>query len=219
MKMFQYLNQRQVQDLMLLFCVGDTLEKIIKTWVEHENFTKEEAKYIRTSRTYFNKFVSAVQERIPDKEKEKLIKRYSDFHLQIMDKWLLSKFNDEITEKAQVVRMDRDIFTKFAYEIANVRCKDCDKSHTECDLHDVLYESLFSAAEQKKNCPYAFVSDEKRIEMQKEQELKELLKQEKKANKSKRARKKKANRFDEDDEVEYVYNFTPKGGAKSYESK
>ena len=54
-------------------------------------------------------------------------------------------------------------------------------------------------------CPYAYISDEKRLEMQKEKELRELKKLEKKAG-SKRSRKKKANRYDEDDEV-IEYNF------------
>ena len=44
--------------------------------------------------------------------------------------------------------------------------------------------------------------------MQKEKELRELKRLEKKAG-SKRARKKKANRYDEDDEV-IEYNFKPK---------
>lgn len=208
-KMFQYLNQRQVGDLMLLFCISDTLEKIIRTWVEHENMTKEEAKYIRTSRTYMNKFMKELQARIPDKEKEKLVKRYSNFHLQIMDKWLLDKFQRDIEESAQTVLMDRDIFTGLAYEVSNVKCKDCDKHFQECKWHDVLYECLFPSAEQKHNCPYAYISEEKRLQMQKEKELRELKKLEKK-NGSKRSRRKKANRFDEDDEI-IEYNFTTKG--------
>ena len=69
MKMFNYLNQKQISDMMFLFCVDNTLGKIIDSWVLHENLTKEEAKYIRTSRTYFNKFINTVQERLPDKEK------------------------------------------------------------------------------------------------------------------------------------------------------
>ena len=209
MKMFQYLNQRQVSDLMLLFCVADNLEKIINEWVEHENMTKTEAKYIRTARTYMSKFMNELQARIPAKEKDKLIKRYSNFYIQIMDKWLLEKFQRDMEEKAQMVMMDRQVFSGLAYEVTNTKCKDCEKSHSNCDWHDVLYECLFPAAEQKPNCPYAYISEEKRLEMQKKKELMELKKLEKKAG-SKRSRKKKANRYDEDDEV-IEYNFKPKG--------
>ena len=209
MKMFQYLNQRQVSDLMLLFCVADNLEKIINEWVEHENMTKTEAKYIRTARTYMSKFMNELQARIPAKEKDKLIKRYSNFYIQIMDKWLLEKFQRDMEEKAQMVMMDRQVFSGLAYEVTNTKCKDCEKSHSNCDWHDVLYECLFPAAEQKPNCPYAYISDEVRLQMQKEKELRELKKLEKKAG-SKRSRKKKANRYDEDDEV-IEYNFKPKG--------
>ena len=209
MKMFQYLNQRQVSDLMLLFCVADNLEKIINEWVEHENMTKTEAKYIRTARTYMSKFMNELQARIPAKEKDKLIKRYSNFYIQIMDKWLLEKFQRDMEEKAQMVMMDRQVFSGLAYEVTNTKCKDCEKSHSNCDWHDVLYECLFPAAEQKPNCPYAYISYEKSLEMQKEKELRELKKLEKKAG-SKRSRKKKANRYDEDDEV-IEYNFKPKG--------
>ena len=209
MKMFQYLNQRQVSDLMLLFCVADNLEKIINEWVEHENMTKTEAKYIRTARTYMSKFMNELQARIPAKEKDKLIKRYSNFYIQIMDKWLLEKFQRDMEEKAQMVMMDRQVFSGLAYEVTNTKCKDCEKSHSNCDWHDVLYECLFPAAEQKPNCPYAYIGYEKSLEMQKKKELMELKKLEKKAG-SKRSRKKKANRYDEDEEV-IEYNFTPKG--------
>ena len=171
MKMFQYLNQRQVSDLMLLFCVADNLEKIINEWVEHENMTKTEAKYIRTARTYMSKFMNELQARIPAKEKDKLIKRYSNFYIQIMDKWLLEKFQRDMEEKAQMVMMDRQVFSGLAYEVTNTKCKDCEKSHSNCDWHDVLYECLFPAAEQKPNCPYAYISYEKSLEMQKKKEL------------------------------------------------
>ena len=207
MKMFQYLNQRQVSDLMILFCIADDLDKIINEWVVHKNMTTTEAKYIRTSRTYMNKFMNELQARIPAKEKDKLIKRYSNFHLQIMDKWLLEKFQRDMEEKAQMVLMDREIFSGLAYEVTGVKCRDCDKSHSNCKWHDVLHECLFPSAEQKPNCPYAYISDEKRLEMQKKKELRELKKLEKKAG-SKRSRKKKANRYDEDDEV-IEYNFKP----------
>ena len=209
MKMFQYLSQKQVTDLMLLFCIADDLDKIINEWVLHKNMSKTEAKYIRTSRTYMNKFMEEIQARIPLKEKDKLIKRYSNFHLQIMDKWLLDKFQRDVEKNAQMVLMDRDVFTGLAYEVTNTKCRDCNKSHTTCKWHDVLYECLFPAAEQKPNCPYAYISDEVREQMQKEKELRELKRLEKKTG-SKRSRKKKANRYDEDDEV-IEYNFTPGG--------
>ena len=96
MKMFEYLNQTQVSDLMLLFCVADNLDKMLNEWVEHKNMTKTEAKYLRTSRTYMSKFMNELQARISNKEKDKLIKRYSNFHMQIMDKWLLDKFERKV---------------------------------------------------------------------------------------------------------------------------
>ncbi len=208
--MFQYLNQKQISDMMLLFCVDNTIEKIINTWVLHENLTKEEAKYIKTSRTYFNKFLHSVQERLPEKEKEKLLKRYSNFHLSIQDKWLLKKFHDEMNEKANTVRMERNLFNKFAIQLFNKNCKDCTKTSKDCELHDILYENLFPAEENLKNCCYAFESNEAKLERLK-------LEESKKNKVSKRKAKKSANRFDEDQE-EYTYNFTPKG-KKSYETR
>ena len=88
MKMFNYLNQKQISDMMLLFCLADKIEEIVDRWVVHENMTKEEAKYIRTSKTYYNKFFNSVQERLSNKEKDKLIKRYSNFHMSIQEKRL-----------------------------------------------------------------------------------------------------------------------------------
>ena len=37
MKMFNYLNQKQINDMMLLFCVGDKVEEIVNNWVKYEN--------------------------------------------------------------------------------------------------------------------------------------------------------------------------------------
>ena len=65
-------------------------------------------------------------------------------------------------EKAQTVLMDREIFSGLAYEVTGVKCRDCDKSHSNCRWHDVLHECLFPSAEQKPNCPYAYISDEKK---------------------------------------------------------
>ena len=208
--MFNYLNHKQINDMMLLFCVGDKVEEIVNTWVQYENMTKEEAKYIRTSRTYYNKFFDSIQARLSDKEAAKLVKRYSNFHLSIQDKWLLKKFQDDINEAAKIVRMERDIFDKFAIQLFNQNCKDCSKTSEECELHDLLYENLFPTEENLKNCCYAFESNETKLERLKRAEEKKLAKEAKKNKQSKRANKKKANRFDEDDEI-IEYNFTPKG--------
>ena len=207
--MFNYLNHKQINDMMLLFCVGDKVEEIVNTWVQYENMTKEEAKYIRTSRTYYNKFFDSIQARLSDKEAAKLVKRYSNFYLSIQDKWLLKKFQDDMNEKAKTVRMERELFDKFAIQLFNQNCKDCTKTSEECELHDLLYENLFTTEEKLKNCCYAFESHEAKLERLKREEEKRLVQEAKKNKQSKRAKKKKANRFDEDDEV-IEYNFTPK---------
>ena len=194
---------------MLLFCLGDKVEEIVNTWVQYENMTKEEAKYIRTSRTYYNKFFDSIQARLSDKEAAKLVKRYSNFHLSIQDKWLLKKFQDDINESAKIVRMERDIFDKFAIQLFNQNCKDCSKISEECELHDLLYENLFTTEERFKNCCYAFESNEAKLERLKREEEKRLVQEAKKNKVTKRSKKKKSNRFDEDDEV-IEYNFTPK---------
>lgn len=205
--MFDYLNKQQVQDVMLLFCVHDTIDKIVKTWTEHGNLTKEEQRAIKTSNTWNHKFLDSLQSRLSDKEKKKLVKRYSDYYLQIMDQWLLKKFTDEMNEKAQVVRMERELFESFAYETCTVKCIDCNKSLNDCNWHDVLYENMMEYANQKPNCPYAVISEE----VKKRLEEKKRAKEEKKGKVSKRKAKKQANRYDDDTE-EYVYNFTPKRG-------
>lgn len=210
MKMFNYLNQKQINDMMLLFCLGDKIDDIVDRWVQYENMTKEEAKYIRTSRTYYNKFFNSVQARLSDKEAAKLIKRYSNFHMSIQDKWLLKKFHDDMMEKGKIVRMERPIFEKFAIQLFNQNCKDCNKKSEECELHDILYENLFPAEEKMRNCCYAFESQETKLERLKRQEAKRLAQEEKKNKVTKRSKKKKANRYDEDDEI-IEYNFTPKG--------
>ena len=130
--MFNYLNHKQINDMMLLFCVGDKVEEIVNTWVQYENMTKEEAKYIRTSRTFYNKFFDSIQARLSDKEASKLIKRYSNFHLSIQDKWLLKKFHDDMNEAAKTVRMEREQFEKFATQLFNINCKDCTKTSDNC---------------------------------------------------------------------------------------
>ena len=211
MKMFNYLNHKQINDMMLLFCVGDKVEEIVNTWVQYENMTKDEAKYIRTSRTFYNKFFDSIQARLSDKEASKLIKRYSNFHLSIQDKWLLKKFHDDMNEAAKTVRMEREYFEKFATQLFNINCKDCTKTSDNCEIHDLLYENLYPTEEKLKNCCYAFESHEAKLERLKREEAKRLARESKKSKVTKRAKKKKANRYDEDDEI-IEYNFTPKGG-------
>lgn len=210
MKMFNYLNHKQINDMMLLFCVGDKVEEIVNTWIQYENMTKEEAKYIRTSRTFYNKFFDSIQARLSDKEASKLIKRYSNFHLSIQDKWLLKKFHDDMNEAAKTVRIEREHFEKFATQLFNINCKDCTKTSDNCEIHDLLYENLYPTEEKLKNCCYAFESHEAKLERLKREEAKRLARESKKSEVTKRAKKKKANRYDEDDEI-IEYNFTPKG--------
>ena len=209
MKMFNYLNQKQINDLMVLLCIGNKIDEIVSTWVEYENMTKEEAKYIRTSRTYYNKFFDSIQARLSNKEAAKLLKRYSNFHVSIQDKWLLKKFQDDMKEASKTVRMEREYFEKFAIQLFNHNCKDCTKTSEECELHDLLYENLFTTEERFKNCCYAFESNEAKLERLKREEEKRLAQEAKKNKVTKRSKKKKSNRFDEDDEV-IEYNFTPK---------
>ena len=210
MKMFNYLNHKQINDMMLLFCVGDKVEEIVNTWVQYENMTKEEAKYIRTSRTFYNKFFDSIQARLSDREASKLIKRYSNFHLSIQDKWLLKKFHDDMNEAAKTVRMERKQFEKFATQLFNINCKDCTKTSDNCEIHDLLYENLYPTEEKLKNCCYAFESHEAKLERLKREEAKRLARESKKSKVTKRSKKKKSNRYDEDDEI-IEYNFTPKG--------
>ena len=210
--MKNYLNTKQMNDLLFTFHLLEQNTKTVNEWQKHNNLTTTEAGHLRKAITWTEKFVEAVLSRMGPKEVDKVHKRTikaMEEPVRIIDKWMEQRIFGTFDTEYEIVKIERPQFEKLCMACIGHYCEDCKNSYNDCDIYDILDDNLMARAELKPNCPYAYISDEKRLEMQKEKELRELKKLEKKAG-SKRSRKKKANRYDEDDEV-IEYNFKAKG--------
>ena len=210
--MKNYLNNKQMNDILFTFHLLEQNTKTVNEWQKHNNLTTTEAGHLRKAITWTEKFVEAVLSRMGPKEVDKVHKRTikaMEEPVRIIDKWMEQRIFGTFDTEYEIVKIERPQFEKLCMACIGHYCKDCKNSYNDCDIYDILDDNLMARAELKPNCPYAYISDEKRLEMQKEKELRELKKLEKKAG-SKRSRKKKANRYDEDDEV-IEYNFKAKG--------
>lgn len=203
-----YLSGAELNDLLFVTHLIEFNRTTVNNWEKRGNLTKEEAKFLRTGATWTEKFLTTVLNRMPKKEVEKYAKRTlraQQDPIRILDKWMQDRVFGTYETEFEVVKVERPQFEQLAMVAIHAHCRDCNKSYTECDLYDILEDNLVPRCETKCNCAYAYISEEAKQRA----EEKKKLKAEKKNKVSKRKAKKIANRFDENQE-EYVYNFTPK---------
>lgn len=203
--MKNYLTAREMNDLLYVSHLLEINSKTVESWQEHNNMTKEEGKYLRTAITYTEKFMKTLLSRMPEKEIDKFMKRTIRAQkepVRILDKWMMDRVFGSYETEYEIVKVERPEFEKLAYLAINNHCKDCERNYSKCELYDILENNLVPRCEMKNNCAYAFISEEAK----KRAEEKKKAKLESKGKESKRKSKKKANRFDVDQE-EYTYNF------------
>ena len=207
--MKDYLNNKQMNDLLFTFHLLEQNTKTVNEWQKHNNLTTTEAGHLRKAITWTEKFVEAVLSRMGPKEVNKVHKRTikaMEEPVRIIDKWMEQRIFGTFDTEFEIVKIERPQFEKLCMACIGHYCEDCKNSYNDCDIYDILDDNLMARAELKPNCPYAYDS-EKTIEKKKEKEQARL---EAKGKVSKRKAKKNKNKFDEDDDV-IEYNFTPKG--------
>lgn len=210
-----YLSAKDMNDLLFISHLLETNFNTLENWKQHENITKEEAKYLKTAITYTEKFLSQVFKRMPEKENEKFIKRCvkaENEPVRILDKWMHDRILGKFETEHEVVKIERPQLEKLALACIQSHCEDCTESYNSCDIYDIMEDNLIPRCEHLKNCPYAYWSAETINKMQKAV-AKRKAEQEEKKSKGRKAKKNK-NRFDEDDEI-FEYKLERKGGKSS----
>lgn len=207
--MKQYFTSEELNDLLFVTHLIDLNSKMLKKWIDRGNLLEEEVNLLNMGSDYTSKFLEMVLSRMPLKEVEKFMKRTIKAKkdpVRIVDKWMQDRVFGTFETEYEIVKIERPQFEKLALIGVNAHCKDCNDHYNNCDMYYILEDAMIPRAEIKNNCPYAFISKKKKQEIAEKKKARE----EKKATKSERAKRKKANRFDEDEEV-IEYNFTPKG--------
>ncbi|WP_122639853.1 DUF5651 domain-containing protein [Romboutsia sp. Marseille-P6047] len=207
--MKKYLNSNEMLDILFVYHLADTSEKIVESWTSRSNMTKNEAKYLRTSITYAQKFLTGVRDRLDNKEQEKLSKRTikaSEKPIIFVDEWMKQRVMGTYEKELEIVKIGRSKFKKVALLAMKAVCEDCTDSFATCSLYDIFEDCLMPRADREKNCPYCFLSKEK--EEQRQENLKRLEEEKRlrAEQKSKRKQRKQKNRYDEEDEI-IEYNF------------
>lgn len=207
--MKQYFTSKEANDLLFASHLLDLNAKIAEDWFSRGNLLEEEYNTLNLGVSYIEKFLESILRRMPQKEVEKFAKRTiraQEDPIRIVDQWMKDRVFGTYETEYEIVKVERPQFEKLALIGVNAHCKDCNEHYRDCDMYDILEDNLVPRAEIKNNCPYAFISKQRKQEI----EEKKKAREEKKATQSKRARNKKANRFDEDEEI-IEYNFIPKG--------
>ncbi len=206
--MKQYFSNKEMNDLLFTSHLLDLNAKIAEDWFARGNLLEEEYNTLNQGVSYIEKFLESILRRMPEKEIEKFAKRTiraQEDPIRIVDKWMQDRVFGTFETEYKIVKTERPQFEKLALIGINAHCKDCNDHYNDCDMYDILDDAMIPRTEIKNNCPYAFISEQRKKEI----EEKKRAREEKKATKSERAKRKKANRFDEDEEV-IEYNFTPK---------
>lgn len=197
--MKKYLNSKDLTDLLFVFHMVEINTSIVNRWVEYGNMTRDEAKWIKTAITYNMKAMKSILDRLPQKEKDKFVKRTikaQNEPIRIVDKWMHDRVFGTYETEFEIVKIERPEFEKLGMLCSKKYCEDCGNNFSDCSLYDIFENNMMSRVEKLHNCPYAFHS-EKKLE-----ELKAMKAEieEKRNNKkiSKRKQKKIKNRFDEE---------------------
>ncbi|MEG2276116.1 MAG: DUF5651 domain-containing protein [Clostridia bacterium] len=195
--MKQYFTSEELNDLLFVSHLLDLTTRISNEWLKRGNLLISEANLANMGASYTKRFLDKILLRMPKKEIEKFVRRTvraKEDPIRIVDKWLQDRVFGTYETEHEIVKIERPQLETLAMKAIRGNCSDCNDSYRECDLYDILEDNLVPRCEIRRNCAYSFASK------------KNKPKEESKANKSKRAINKKANRFDEDEEI-LEYNF------------
>lgn len=197
--MKKYLNSKEMNDLLFIYYLAETDNEIVKQWIDRDNLTSDEAKWIRTAITYNKKALTSILSRLETKESAKFLKRTvraQNEAIRIVDKWMHDRVFGTFETEFEIVKIERPSFEKLCMACIQAHCEDCNENFNNCDIYTILDDNMMSRAEIKKNCPFAYHSAKTIEEMKARKAAKEEAKKNKKI--SKRKQKKIANRFDEE---------------------
>ncbi|MGL5718002.1 MAG: DUF5651 domain-containing protein [Paraclostridium sp.] len=188
--MKEYLNAQELNDLLFSLYLIERNRDTVKNWQEHDNLSKEEAKYLKLGATYTEKFMTLLLQRLPEKQVDKFMKRTIrevKEPVRLIDKWTADRIFGRYDEEYKVVKMPRKEFEYLAMNLVYQHCRGCKKKLQDCDLYTLLDNNMFPTCDKGRSCPYSSPTDDNEAEKKEKGKV------------SKRKQKKLANRFDEDE--------------------
>lgn len=160
----KYLNKREENYYLMLACLmlfihgeyeGSTDKGLLEVFEESKMLTPSSKRNYKTGITYIKKFLNEVFESLDQPTKEKIIKKTEKFNLKFVDKYGIEKFERDIEDKNKYAAIERETFEDLIEDIAEVRCKNCNRDYKTCKLYNVLDESLRLEEGEKDNCKYS----------------------------------------------------------------
>lgn len=155
-----YLNAKERE----LFGLTNHMNTMCRIYIDEneQHMSKEECKWLRSSTTFFEKFLAALFKRVGKAEGDKMIRMYRDSSIKYVAKGMIQGEN-------QVnLKMDRDMFDDYACAIIKTYCVGCtlsevpSKSNGNTKLltvHDCRVRDMFLAMDVPEYdpnglCPY-----------------------------------------------------------------
>jgi hypothetical protein len=159
-----YLSAKERNDFLTMKYMSIMADRLLEDWLKKSNITKAEARLIRLARTWTNKFVEKVRERLSIKENAYTEKRLAKFDVRFIDDYTYKTIARDLGNKLENCVLPREMFGKFSEEIMDINCRHCKQCHTKCDLYDVLDENFIQeSGERLPNCRYAYTNKRPRF--------------------------------------------------------
>ena len=140
---------------------------IVNRWVEYGNMTRDEAKWIRTAITYNMKAMKSILDRLPQKEKDKFMKRTvrsQNEPIRILDKWMHDRVFGTYDTEFEIVKIERPELEKLGMLCSKKYCEDCGNNFSNCSLYDISENNTTERVEKLHNCTYAVHSKKRKKE-------------------------------------------------------
>lgn len=162
-----YLNSTETMEIAFINELSNTLGKLIEDWSKTGMLSSEKESNLQVAKKYIDDFICEVALSLDQKEKVKLAKKIKNNPVLMFDMHKIKKFEKRKEDSLYNFAIDYDDFCKFAEEIMNVRCKDCNVSWKDCDLYPLLDknnapESGFCVGQ----CKYAYILPKKKDDKQ-----------------------------------------------------
>lgn len=160
----KYLNKREENYYLMIACLmlfahgkyeGSTDNGLLETFEEGKMLTPSSKRNYKTGITYINKFLEETYNNLDKQTQDKIYKKTEKFLLKFVDNYEYQKFQRDINNKNKYAAIEREEFEDLIEDIAEVRCKNCNKDYRECKLYNVLDESLKLEEGIKGNCKYS----------------------------------------------------------------
>lgn len=159
-----YLNKIEENYYLMLACLilflsgryeGSTDNGLLEIFEEGKMLNPSSKRNYKTGITYLGKFLKETYDNLDKETQIKIFKKTEKFNLKFTDKYDIEKFERNIEDKNKYAVMEREAFEDLIEDIADIRCKNCNKDYRNCSLYNVLDESLKLEEGTKDNCKYS----------------------------------------------------------------